>query len=120
MDESLPVRDRRARCLVRQHLTDPRGAVPSARRVVDAYPRTATASPQAASTAHAAWLADASPAADAPATIEPVIATPSAIPVCRLADATEAATPAWLFGMPDTAVLEIGAFTRPQASPSTT
>ena len=90
------------------------------RRVVDTYPSTATANAQAARTAHAAWLADASPVAGAPATIEPVIATPSAFPVCQLADATEAATPAWLSGMPDTAVLEIGALTRPQPSPSAT
>ena len=58
--------------------------------------------------------------AGAPATIEPVIATPRTEPVCRLAEAMEAATPAWLFGMPDTAVLEIGAFTRPHAIPNRT
>jgi hypothetical protein len=94
--------------------------VATARRVVEAYPRAATTRPQVASSAHAAWLADARPAAGAPATIEPVMATPRADPVCRLAEAIDAATPAWLFGMPDTAVLEIGAFTRPQAIPNTT
>ena len=77
-------------------------------------------SPQAASTAHAAWLAAARPALDAPAISEPVMATPRADPACRLADATDAATPAWLSGIPDTAVLEMGALTSPNPSPNTT
>jgi hypothetical protein len=76
--------------------------------------------PQQASTIQAAWLAAASPALDAPATSEPVMATPRADPACRLAEATEAATPAWLSGIPDTAALEIGALTSPNPSPKIT
>ena len=48
------------------------------------------------------------------------MATPSADPLWRLAEAIDAATPAWLLGMPDTAVFEIGALTRPKPIPSTT
>ena len=40
-------------------------------------------------------------------------------PTCRLVDAIPAATPAWDRGMPDTAVLVIGAFTTPEPMPNT-
>ena len=42
----------------------------------------------------------------------PTMAIPSEAPIWRLVDAMAAATPAWARGMPDTAVLVIGALTR--------
>ena len=52
-------------------------------------------------------------------TADPAIATPSAVPTCRLVDAIPAATPAWDTGIPDTAVLVIGGFTIPAPMPNT-
>jgi hypothetical protein len=51
-------------------------------------------------------------------TIVPAIATPRVVPVCRPAEATEAATPAIEAGIPDTAVLVIGGFTVPRKMPN--
>ena len=69
------------------------------------------------------WLACGEPGPDAgtgaDATAAPTTATPSVAPIWRLVDATAAATPAWLRGMPDTAVLVIGAFTMPKPMPKT-
>ena len=48
------------------------------------------------------------------------MATPSALPTWRLVEATAAATPACSRGMPDTAVLVIGALTKPNPMPQTT
>ena len=53
-------------------------------------------------------------------TMEPVTATPSDWPTWRLAEAMAAATPACATGMPDTAALVIGAFTRPNPTPTVT
>src|SRR5207247_940918 len=53
------------------------------------------------------------------ASTEPITATPRAAPTWRLVDATAAATPACSRGMPDTAVLVIGAFTRPKPAANT-
>jgi hypothetical protein len=46
-------------------------------------------------------------------------ARPSAAPIWRLVDATVAATPAWLRGIPDSAVFVIGALTSPNPKPKT-
>ena len=51
-------------------------------------------------------------------TIVPAIATPSVVPVCRPAEASEAATPAIERGIPDTAVLVIGGLTVPRKTPN--
>ena len=56
------------------------------------------------------WLAWAR-LAPAPATAAPMIATPRVPPTCRLVEAMAAATPAWLSGIPETAVFVIGEFT---------
>jgi hypothetical protein len=72
--------------------------------------------PQPATTAHAAWLACTKPA-ELPAMIAPVTATPTAAPVWRKVEAIAPATPAWSRGMPESAVLVIGALTRPAPAP---
>ena len=56
----------------------------------------------------------------AEATAAPTTATPSDWPTWRLVEAMAAATPAWERGMPDTAVLVIGAFTMPVPIPKIT
>jgi hypothetical protein len=53
-------------------------------------------------------------------TSEPITATPSDWPTWRLADAMPAATPACVTGMPDTAALVIGAFTKSKPKPNST
>ena len=53
-------------------------------------------------------------------TREPTTATPRVWPTCRDVEAMAAATPAWARGMPETAVLVIGAFTKPKPIPKTT
>src|SRR4051812_38698644 len=72
---------------------------------------------------HAACVAVARSSCNDPpspaATTAPTTATPRVRPTCRLVVATAAATPAWLEGMPDTAVLVIGGFTAPSPSPKT-
>ena len=71
----------------------------------------------------AGWLAAAKPDPSEPdrpeLSTEPTTATPSAAPIWRLVDATAAATPAWLRGIPDRAVFVIGALTRPNPTPKT-
>src|SRR3954447_20591115 len=57
------------------------------------------------------------PWVDPPATIAPAIATPSAWPNCLEVVAIAAATPACARGIPDTAALVIGAFTKPRPRP---
>src|SRR3954453_11077318 len=97
-------------------------AVPSARGVVDASPSTTTRSPQATLSHQPGWLAAAivvSPARSALTTIEPMIATPSEMPISRLVDAIAAATPAWSGGIPLPAVFVIGGLTIPKPSPNT-
>lgn len=54
------------------------------------------------------------------ATIEPVTATPSDAPTWRPVEAIAPATPACSVGMPATAVLVIGAATRPDPIPKIT
>ena len=53
-------------------------------------------------------------------TAAPTTATPRDWPTWRLVEAMAAATPAWARGMPDTAVLVIGAFTMPVPIPKIT
>ena len=78
--------------------------------------------PQPATTAHPAWLAALSPSRIEPCTCAtatvPISATPSDWPTCRLVEATAAATPDCERGIPETAVLVIGAFTTPKPSPN--
>ena len=50
-------------------------------------------------------------------TTEPSTATPRTLPIWREVPATADATPAWLSGIPLTAVLVIGGFTAPNPSP---
>ena len=52
--------------------------------------------------------------------MEPVTATPMDDPTWRPVEAIAPATPACSFGMPETAVLVIGAVTRPQPIPKMT
>jgi len=60
------------------------------------------------------------PRARADPTIVPEIATPRVVPVCRPAEANEAATPAIETGIPETAELVIGGLTVPSAMPNST
>ena len=53
-------------------------------------------------------------------TSEPTTATPRVWPTWREVEAMAAATPAWARGMPETAVLVIGAFTKPKPMPKIT
>jgi len=66
----------------------------------------------------AAWLAAARSVWPETAIFEvtraPTTATPSVWPICRDVEAMPAATPAWARGMPDTAALVMGAFTKPK------
>ena len=50
-------------------------------------------------------------------TSEPTTATPRVWPIWRDVLAMAAATPAWALGMPETAALVIGAFTKPKPMP---
>src|SRR5689334_18488129 len=97
-------------------------AVARAHRPVVSRPRASTATPQPNMIHQPTWLAAANPGVAAPrtpeATAAPITATPSDPPTCRLVEAIAAATPAWLVGMPDTAVLVIGAFTIPKPMPN--
>src|SRR4051794_34766548 len=83
---------------------------------------TSTARPQPAMTHQPVRAAATKPApivpGSAPLTAEPIAATPSAAPTCRLVEATAAATPACDVGMPETAVLVIGALTMPNPIPN--
>jgi CRP/FNR family transcriptional regulator, cyclic AMP receptor protein len=89
------------------YLSAVRAAVCLAQRPVVTRPRRKMAPPQAASSSQAAWLAGTNRALRLPcrlaARIEPVTATPSDWPTCRLVDAMLDATPAWVTGMPDAA-----------------
>src|SRR6266702_6167366 len=84
-------------------------------------PIVSTASPQPVSTHQPAWLAATNPVLIGPdspeTTTDPITATPSDEPTCLLVEATAAATPAWARGMPDIAVVVIGALTRPKPRP---
>src|SRR5664280_1422832 len=101
-----------------------RAAVSLAHPVVVASPSSSTTAPQPAVIHQPGWLAVAklvrsSPWMPAVATA-PTTATPRDWPTCRLVEAMAAATPACARGMPETAVLVIGAFTRPNPAPKTT
>ena len=50
-------------------------------------------------------------------TADPITATPSVEPICRLVEANAAATPACSRGRPETAVFVMGAFTTPKPNP---
>src|SRR3954452_10705825 len=99
-------------------------AVSRARRPVLSRPSTSTPTPQPTMIHQPTWLAAAKSSAVGPRTPEttaaPITATPSEPPTCRLVDATAAATPACARGMPDTAVLVIGALTIANPNPNTT
>ena len=101
-----------------------RAAVRRAQRPVVVMPRISISAPQAATIHQPGWLAGTNPVRIAPCRLplstEPITATPSDVPTCRLVDATPAATPACWRGMPDTAALVIGAFTRPNPTPKIT
>src|SRR5664279_730845 len=101
-----------------------RAAVSLAHPVVVASPSSSTTAPHPAVIHQPAWLAVAklvrsSPWMPAVATA-PTTATPRDWPTCRLVEAMAAATPACARGMPETAVLVLGAFTRPNPAPKTT
>src|SRR3954470_20798731 len=99
-------------------------AVRRAHRPVVRTPKANTTAPQATTIHHPTWLADAKPVANDPSmcavTSDPMTATPSAEPTWRLVDAIAAATPACDRGMPDTAVLVIGALSIPNPTPKIT
>lgn len=109
-----------------------RTAVALAHGPVVRTPSAATATPQPATIHHTVspfrrippiWLAISlpPPAGTVPAAnTEPITATPRVAPTWRLVEATAAATPAWLSGMPDTAVFVIGALTNPKPIAKTT
>src|SRR5664279_81849 len=99
-------------------------AVPRAHRPDAIRPKTNTPRPQPAMIHHANRLASTKPARSPrlprpELSTEPTTATPSVAPSWRLVEAIAAATPAWLRGMPDTAVLVIGAFTMPNPNANT-
>lgn len=77
--------------------------------------------PQPARIAQPAWLAELRPSCIEPCTrataTVPISATPSDPPTWRLVEATAAATPDCERGIPETAVLVIGALTTPKPSP---
>ena len=50
----------------------------------------------------------------------PTIATPRVAPTCRDVEAIAEATPAWARGIPETAALVMGGFTKPKPTPKTT
>jgi hypothetical protein len=89
-----------------------------------AAPTTNTVTPKPAITHSAGRLAAMKSAPVMPEMcelrIDPTIATPSPVPMLRLVVATAAATPAWLRGIPDTAVFVIGALTTPCPTPNAT
>src|SRR5664280_1459139 len=98
-----------------------RAAVPTAQGPDVRAPMPSTVSPQPAMIHHAGWLAAVKPMVSGPVrpelSTEPTTATPSAAPTWRLVEATAAATPAWLRGIPDSAVFVIGALTSPNPKP---
>lgn len=75
-----------------------------------------TTTPQPTTNAHAAWPAPARPT-EPEAMIAPVTATPTAAPACRQVEAIAPGTPARSRGRPESAVLVIGALTRPAPAP---
>jgi predicted dinucleotide-binding enzyme len=81
-------------------------------------PSASTATPQPPMTSHAAWLEWTNPALEL-ATIEPVTATPMALPNWRALAASAPATPTWSSGSPETAVWLTGGLTRPAPRPKT-
>ena len=93
--------------------------------VVVNTPSASTSTPQPVRTHQQTCVALVNPPVTAPldspaAAAEPTRATPRVWPTWRLVDAIAAATPAWLAGMPDTAVLVMGAFTAPKPAPKIT
>src|SRR5580693_2096980 len=101
-----------------------RAADRRAHRPLVSSPRISTASPQPVMIHQPTWLAAGKPVRSEPAstviTADPTTATPRDWPTWRLVDAMAAATPAWVTGMPDTAVFVIGAFTSPNPMPKMT
>src|SRR5260370_23623103 len=99
-------------------------AVRLAQRVVVTMPSASTPAPQPVTIHQPTWLAAARLVASGPCkrevTADPTTATPSDWPICRLVEATAAATPACDRGMPDTALLVIGVLTRPKPAPNST
>src|SRR6266568_6120302 len=98
-----------------------RSAVCLAHAPVVSRPMVSTAMPHPASSHQPTWLAGTKPVLIGPAiaetTTEPITATPSEEPTCLLVEATAAATPACVLGIPDIAVFVIGALTSPNPRP---
>ena len=100
-----------------------RAAVPRAQRPVLSSPSTTMPRPSPSTIHHTPCAAPVNavpPWARAGPTIVPEIATPRAVPVCRPAEASEAATPAIERGIPETAELVIGGLTVPRKTPNST
>src|SRR5205823_14729369 len=94
-----------------------RAAVSRAQRPVLSSARAAMPAPSPSTTHQTACSALVNaipPRATADPTIVPEIATPSVVPVCRPAEASEAATPAIERGIPEPAVLVIGGLAAPR------
>lgn len=102
-------------------LADVRSAVALAHRLVVTSPSSATAAPHPVTIHQPAWLASAKPSfsgtCSAESTAEPMTATPSAEPTCRLVEAMAAAAPVRERGMLETAQFVIAGLTRPQPMP---
>jgi hypothetical protein len=86
-------------------------------------PSSTTASPQAAFSIQAGWLAAAKPWRNGPysptARIAPLSDGPRECPACRPAELMPPATPAWAMGMPATAAANTTVFTAPYPMPKT-
>ncbi len=89
---------------------------------VAARPSKSTRPPHPVSTSQAGRLAGTKAGEKSPCRfafrIEPVTATPSAWPICRLADAMPDASPAWLDGIAATAAVLIWPSIMPMPTPS--
>src|ERR1700751_6152462 len=111
------------RSSVASYLAAVRAEVCSAQRLLVTRASTMIATPQPVRRSQPAWLAGTNPARSGPyrfaARIEPLIATPSEVPIWRLVEAIPEATPACAKGMPDTAAWVIGALTMPDPRPKT-
>src|ERR1039457_1415479 len=87
-------------------------------------PAASTSNPQPVMIHQPAWLALTRLLRDGPASTEgnaePTTATPRDWPTCLLVDAMAAATPAWVRGIPETAVFVMVGFTRPKPIPKMT
>ncbi len=101
-----------------------RRAVSRAAAVVPTSPSANTNAPHPARTHQPALLAITKFGWSAPCneadTSDHTTATPRVCPIWREVEAIAAATPAWARGIPETAVVVMGAFTNPNPIPNTT